>query len=117
MPGDTAAKVHQTKEPEHKNDFDEWLARIICFAFSVPPQWVVKAMTRPSADNQSAQSEEEVLEPTKAWVKELIDGILADEFASPDLELHWLDEDEKDPETVLEARVKLGAITLNEMRG
>jgi hypothetical protein len=28
VPGDTAAKVHQTKEPEQKNDFDEWLARI-----------------------------------------------------------------------------------------
>jgi len=34
VPGDTAVKVHQTKEPEQKNDFDEWLARIICYAFS-----------------------------------------------------------------------------------
>jgi hypothetical protein len=25
VPGDTASKVHETKEPEHKNDFDEWL--------------------------------------------------------------------------------------------
>ena len=33
MPGDTAARVVQTKKPEHKDDFDEWLARIICFAF------------------------------------------------------------------------------------
>ena len=46
VPGDTAAKVHQTKEPEQKNDFDEWLARIIRFAFSVPPQWAVKLMNR-----------------------------------------------------------------------
>jgi hypothetical protein len=36
VPGETAAKVVQTKEPQHKDDFDEWLARIICFAFSVP---------------------------------------------------------------------------------
>jgi hypothetical protein len=46
----------------------------------------------------------------------LIDEIVAEEFSSPDLELHWLDEDEGDPETVLEGRVKLGAVTLNEMR-
>jgi hypothetical protein len=46
----------------------------------------------------------------------LIDEIVAEEFASPDLELHWLDEDEGDPETVLEGRLKLGAVTLNEMR-
>jgi hypothetical protein len=118
VPGDTASKVHQTKEPEHKDDFDEWLARIICFAFSVPPQWATKVMNRATADNQSAQSEEEGLEPTKEWVKDLIDEIIGEEFASPDLELHWLDEDDGTPEneTVLEGRVKLGALTLNEMR-
>ena len=116
VPGDSARTVHQTKEPQHKDDFDEWLARIVCFAFSVPPQWAVKAMNRATADNQSAQSEEEGLEPTKEWVKDLIDEIIAEEFASPDLELHWLDEDDGDPETVLADRLKLGAVTLNEMR-
>src|ERR1700730_13765254 len=115
VPGETAAKVVQTKEPQHKDDFDEWLSRIICFAFSVPPQWATKAMTRATADNQSAQAEEEGLEPTKEWVKDLIDEIVAEEFASPDLELHWLDEDEGDPETVLESRLKVGALTLNAM--
>jgi hypothetical protein len=79
----------------------------------------VKLMNRATADNQSAQAEEEGLEPTKEWVKELIDEIIAEEFSSPDLELHWLDED-ADPratEAALEGRVKLGALTLNEMRG
>jgi hypothetical protein len=119
VPGETAAHVVQTKEPEHKDDFDEWLARIICYAFSVPPQWATKVMNRATADNQSAQAEDEGLDPTKEWVKDLIDEIIAEEFASPDLELTWLDEDEADPkglEAVLEGRVKLGAVTLNEMR-
>ena len=119
VPGEAAAKVVQTKEPSHKDDFDEWLARIICYAFSVPPQWAVKLMNRATADNQSAQAEDEGLEPTKEWVKDLIDEIIAEEFASPDLELAWLDEDEADPkgmEAVLEGRLKLGAVTLNEMR-
>jgi hypothetical protein len=116
VPVDSARTVHQTKEPQHKDDFDEWLARIVCFAFSVPPQWAVKQMNRATADNQSAQSEAEGLEPTKEWVKDLVDEIIAEEFASPDLELHWLDEDDGDPETVLADRLKLGAVTLNEMR-
>ncbi len=118
VPGESAARVHQTKEPEQKNDFDEWLARIVCFAFSVPPQWAVKAMNRATADNQSAQAEEEGLEPTKEWVKDLIDEILAEEFASPDLELAWRDEDtdEKTEQAQFEARVKIGAATLNELR-
>jgi hypothetical protein len=118
VPGDTASRVHQTKEPEHKDEFDEWLARIICYAFSVPPQWAVKLMNRATADNQSAQSEEEGLEPTKEWVKDLIDEIIGDEFASPDLELVWLDEDDgaAHSEAALESRLKVGAITLNELR-
>jgi len=119
VPGDTAAKVVQTKEPQHKDDFDEWLARIICFAFSVPPQWAVKAMNRATADNQSAQAEEEGLEPTKEWVKDLVDEIIAEEFASPDLELVWLNEDDNDSgkaEAAFETRLKLGAVTLNELR-
>jgi Phage portal protein len=118
VPGEAAARVHQTKEPEQKNDFDEWLARIVCFAFSVPPQWAVKAMNRATADNQSAQAEEEGLEPTKEWVKDLIDEILAEELGSPDLELTWLDEDtdEKTEQAQFEARVKIGAATLNELR-
>ena len=64
------------------------------------------------------QAEDEGLEPTKEWVKDLIDEIIAEEFASPDLELIWLDED-TDAATAqaqLESRVKLGALTLNELR-
>jgi hypothetical protein len=73
---------------------------------------------RATADNQSAQAEDEGLEPTKEWVKDLVDEIIADEFASPDLELVWLDEDTDaaQAEAQLESRVKLGAVTLNEMR-
>ena len=53
------------------------------------------------------------------WRKDLADEIIAQEFSSPDLELAWLDEDESEPkalEAMLEGRVKLGAVTLNEMR-
>ncbi len=68
-------------------------------------------MNLATADNQSAQSEEEGLEPTKEWVKNLIDEIIAEEFSSPDLELHWLDEDADAAglEALLEARNRLRA--------
>ncbi len=53
-----------------------------------------------------------------AAASKLVDEIIAEEFASPDLELAWLDEDDGAAanEAVLEGRVKLGALTLNEMR-
>ncbi len=118
VPGEAAAKVVQTKEPAHKDDFDEWLARIICYAFSVPPQWAVKLMNRATADNQSAQAEDEGLEPTKEWVKDLCrrDHRRRVRLARPGAA--WLDEDDGAAanEAALEGRVKLGALTLNEMR-
>jgi hypothetical protein len=51
-------------------------------------------------------------------VKDLVDEIIAEEFASPDLKLVWLDEDidAAQAEEHLESRVKLGALTLNELR-
>jgi hypothetical protein len=52
-------------------------------------------------------------------VKDLIDEIIAEEFASPDLELHWLDEDASDTgkaEAAFEGRLKIGTVTLNEVR-
>jgi hypothetical protein len=67
----------------------------------------------------AAQAEDEGLEPTKEWVKDLIDEIIAEEISSPDLELYWLDEDANDAgkaEAALEGRVKIGAVTLNELR-
>jgi len=67
----------------------------------------------------AAQAADEGLAPTKEWVKDLIDEIIADEFASPDLELVWLSEEDADlgkNEAALENRVKLGALTLNELR-
>jgi hypothetical protein len=66
----------------------------------------------------AAQAEDEGLEPTKEWVKDLVDEVIAEEFASPDLELLWLDEDSgaAEIEAQFEARVKIGAATLNELR-
>jgi hypothetical protein len=119
VPGDVAMKVHQTKEPDQKSVFDEWLARVICYAFSVNPQWAVSMMNRATAKEHSTTSEEEGLEPTKEWIKDLIDDIVANELDSSDIELVWIEEDDTDPvkqETVLEGRVKAGAITLNEFR-
>jgi hypothetical protein len=48
----------------------------------------------------------------------MVDEIIAEEFSSPDLELVWLDEDTDaaQAEAQFESRVKLGVVTLNELR-
>ncbi len=119
VPGGVAKTFIQTKEPELKGPFDEWLARIVCFAFSISPQALTQTMNRATADTQKELAEEEGLAPILAWVKSLIDDVLANEFDAPDLEFIWSAGNETDPltqETILSNFTSKGILTINEAR-
>jgi hypothetical protein len=119
VPGGVAKTFVQTKEPDLKSPFDEWLARVVCFAFSVSPQALVSQMNRATAQTQKETSQEEGLAPVLAWVKGLIDDLLADEFGAPDLEFVWSADPAIDPqtqETILTSYATKGILTINEVR-
>ena len=112
LEGDTAQRRHarfvpatisksfvQTKDAGLKDDYDEWLARIVCFAFSVSPQALVRAMNRATAETAHDQALQEGLLPLMRWVKDLIDRALADVLGCPDLEFAWAEGREIDPLT------------------
>ncbi|VFU10245.1 phage portal protein [Methylocella tundrae] len=119
VPGGVAKTFIQTKEPELKGPFDEWLARIVCFAFSISPQALTQTLNRATAETQKDLAEEEGLAPILAWVKALIDDILANELDAPDLEFIWSAGHETDPltqETILSNFTSKGILTINEAR-
>jgi hypothetical protein len=119
VPGGVAKTFIQTKEPDLKGPFDEWLARIVCFAFSISPQALTQQMNRATAETQKEIAEEEGLAPILAWVKDLIDQIIAQEFDAPDLEFAWSAEPSIDPqaqEAILSSYTSKGIITINEAR-
>jgi phage portal protein BeeE len=119
VPGGVAKTFIQTKEPELKGPFDEWLARIVYFAFSISPQALMQTVNRATAEVQKELAEEEGLAPILAWVKALIDDILTDEFDAPDLEFIWSAGHETDPvaqEAVLSGYTSKGILTINEAR-
>jgi hypothetical protein len=119
VPGGVAKTFIQTKEPDLKGPFDEWLARIVCFAFSISPQALTQQMNRATAETQKEMSEEEGLAPVLAWVKDLIDQIIAQEFGASDLEFSWSADPSIDPqtqETILSSYTSKGIITINEAR-
>ena len=89
--------VQFTKDALLKDEFDEWLARIICFAFSIPPTAFVKQMNRASSQTQKQSADEEGIAPLQQWVKTLMDRILAEDFDAPDLEFVWFDDTAADP--------------------
>jgi HK97 family phage portal protein len=111
---------HPVKEPPLKNEFDEWLARVVCFAFSIPPNAFVNQQNRATAEAAQETAQEEGLAPLKQWVKTLMDYILAKYFQSPELEFKWqLGEQEQDPLTkaqIQQIYVQSGIMQVNEVR-
>ena len=81
MPGGVAKTFIQTKEPEFKGVFDEWLARVVCYAFSVSHQAFVNQVNRSTGETQKEMAEEEGLWPVLKWVKRLIDGAASPHIA------------------------------------
>jgi hypothetical protein len=119
VPGGVAKTFVQTTEPELKSPFDEWLARIVCFAFSISPQALVQTMNRATAETQKDLAQEEGLAPILNWVAAMIDDVLANEFDAPDLTFCWCNDYPLDPvaqEAILSSYATKGIITINEAR-
>ncbi|MET3482365.1 phage portal protein [Methylobacterium sp. 1973] len=117
VPGKIA--LHQTSEPQLKGEFDEWLSRVVCFAFSISPQALIKQMNRASADTQKELAEEEGLAPLLDWIKGVLDEVIADDLAAPELEFAWQEDEQIDEAAQAERLRGLtagGLMRLNEGR-
>ncbi|MDE2166536.1 MAG: phage portal protein [Alphaproteobacteria bacterium] len=119
VPGGVAKTFIPTREPALKDPFDEWLARIVCYAFSVSPQPFIAQINRATAETAQDAALAEGLLPLKAWVKQLCDVVIAREFEASDLEFAWSDDQPSDPAKVASVAVdyvKAGIKSVNEVR-
>jgi portal protein len=108
-----------TKDSELFGAAEEWMARVVCYAFSVSPQPFVKMMNRATAASAQEVAVSEGLAPLQNWVKALIDTIILDEFNEPDLEFWWSDGEELDPTArmkILTGYATKGVLAINEAR-
>jgi hypothetical protein len=97
VPGGVAKTFIQTKEPELKNAFDEWIARVVCFAFSISPQPFVNQMNRATSETQKEATDEEGLLPILAWIKRLCDHVIQNLLGASGVEFVWRHEPAIDP--------------------
>ena len=112
-------KYQAFKDSPLKDDFDEWLARLVCYAFSLPPTPFVRQMNKGTAGEDQDRGLEEGLEPIKLWAKRLIDGVLQDELGAPDLEFSWNDAPGVDPvaqASIDDLSLRNGSTTIDEVR-
>lgn len=117
LPKDTELK--QTKQPVLKDEFDEWIAKKVCAAFSIPATMFMKQMNKGEVDNAQNQALAEGLVPLKKWVKHIVDTIIEDNFGVADLEFSWVDTKDPDLKEAMEVDtgyVEAGILTINEIR-
>jgi hypothetical protein len=106
-----------------KADWDEWLARIVCFAYSISPQPFIRSMNRATAESAAQQAEEEGLYPLMAWYKtQIMDRLIQDSmigFGFDDIEFGWLPNPEVDQlkrAQIHQIYLNAGVLTRNETR-
>jgi phage portal protein BeeE len=115
----SGVEPYNTKEGLLKDEYDEWLTRIICFAFSISTQGFMENMNRATAETAKELAIEEGLAPIMQWVKNLVDYIIWKYFGYTDIQLSW--SDEKDPDPLQQAQVNqiylaAGVKLANEVR-
>ena len=117
MPADF--KLIEARQPPLKDQYDEWLARIICYAFSVPVSPFVSQVNRATGETMRQQATQEGLVPLKAWVKNALDHVIHECMNEPGLEFVWVGDDAVDPleqAQTLEILVNAGIKTREEAR-
>src|SRR6185437_11255622 len=118
--GPAGTKYQPFKEAPYKDEFDEWLARIVCFAFSLPPTPFIHQINRATAEQAQEAALAEGLAPLMGWVKRLADHVIQDRMGHADLEFAWVDLrpiEPKEQAEILALYVKEGIKTRNEARG
>lgn len=118
IPGGVA--FQQTRTAEALVDqFDEWLARIVQYCFSLPPTPLVRMMNRGTAESAYEQSLDEGLQPLMMWMRDVINDIVVRWFGYADLEMVWDDVKKTDPAEKEQRDAALadrGVISLDDIR-
>lgn len=83
------------KEQLLKDEFDEWLARIICFAFSISPSALIKQVNRASGEQMADTAKEEGLIPFLRFFANHFTRLVS--LIDPELKFQWKMQNKLDP--------------------
>jgi hypothetical protein len=100
VPGKTKVELLQ-KEPLFHEFTEEWLARLVAFAFSLPPTALVRQNNRATAEAAQDSAEDEGLAVLKLDIKEILDHVIQEPegLNQPEWEWTWTHDDDTDAKT------------------
>jgi hypothetical protein len=108
-----------TRDPMLKDALDEWITRIVCYAFGLSPQQFVSAMNRATAETSVEQAAAEGLLPILCYLAEIINFIVQRYFGYSDIEFVW--EQDRTLNALEQAKVddiyvRAGVLSIDEVR-
>ena len=89
--------IHETKSATLTDAFDEWLARVVQYCFSLPATPYLKQVNKGETTNMKEQAEEEGLAPIMLWVEDFINHLISTYWGYDDIAFAWEDEKSIDP--------------------
>jgi hypothetical protein len=95
VPGDTKP-LPLRPETSLFDPFDEWLARVVFYCFSLPPNPFVKQQNRATAESAQDAALEEGLAPLMEWKVNFMNRLIRKAFQTSDYEFAWEDEQAMD---------------------
>jgi Phage portal protein len=113
--------INWTRDPKLQDALDEWLARIVCYAFSISPQPFISEMNRATAETSVEQAAAEGLEPILAYLADTINFILARYFpeTKDEIEFAWQPDRDQNPleqAKIWDTMIRNGVLSIDEVR-
>ncbi|MGC2697740.1 MAG: phage portal protein [Candidatus Angelobacter sp.] len=108
-----------TRDPALKDALDEWITRIVCYAFGLSPQQFVSVMNRATAETSVEQAAAEGLVPVLGYLSDTINFIVNRYFGYTDIEFVWEQDRTLDPleqAKVDDIYVRAGVLSIDEVR-
>lgn len=96
--------VHETKSAQLTDAFDEWLARVVQYCFSLPATAYLKQVNKGETTNMKEQAEEEGLAPVMQYCADFI-NTLKDKYWPGYEDIAWVWDDEKSIDPLVQAQI------------
>lgn len=114
-------KVHEFKDPDFTSTYDEWLLKVICASFAVPPQELgfTGDVNKATGQMQENVSYRRGVKPMGTFFKGIFDDVLTFDLGLPELEWVWTGGEVEDKLTQAQADkiyVGMGKIGVDELR-
>jgi hypothetical protein len=102
-----------------KDALDEWITRIVCYAFGLSPQQFVSVMNRATAETSVEQAAAEGLVPILGYLADTINLIVTRHFGFNDIEFVWEQDRTLNPleqAKIDDIYVRAGVLSIDEVR-